>query len=518
MNDENYQKIKNTKKIKEIPKENTARIFFFLLSIGLFVWVAPGSVGSEIGLYMSILIMSVLILICGMRLIYGVIILWACILWGIFWLFSYSERYLDESIFLEKIHQNSQKFSVEGTVDSVAYKGDFSTTYILSIDMIANWYNALVKDSRGNFDILVEVPSNLKIYPWESIKFESKIDGISLLWDDGFKKYAFWKWLYGKTRISTFQRKTSKNGWITTSIQEKAKQAIFRWFPRAEAWVILGMVLWNIDLLKKDIKNQFLLSGTTHILVVSGSNIAFVLLIMSVLFRYIWVWKYIKIGTTILAVIGYGYLVWWETPVIRATLMGIVSFLAIEYGKKMSSISIILCIWIILIIYNPFFLIYDPGFWLSFGATIGIILYHNWFEKILTQAKIPKILSSILAVTFSASIWSLPAIIYHFWAIATGSIISNLLISVAVWFIMILWTFYIISSLIWGYFLYGLGYLVYLPTTYILTITDIFARYPTLSIPENWKTPISLLIIGYISAYMIEREMLSRPYQKGHEQ
>ena len=235
---------------------------------------------------------------------------------------------------------------------------------------------------------------------------------------------------------------------------------------------------------------------------------------MSTIFRYIWIGQLIKITTTVLAVIWYSSLVWWETPVIRATLMGVISFLAIEYGKRISSVAIILCIWVCLILYNPFFLIYDPGFWLSFGATIGIILYHDQFEKILAYIKIPKILASLLAVTCSASIWSLPAMIYHFGSIATGSILSNILITFAVWCIMILWTAYIVSALLWWYFLYALGYLVYLPTTYILKITEIFSKYPMLSIPEGWRTAISLITVGYISASIIEREMETKETQK----
>ncbi len=515
MNDENNPKIER----KQTKKENTARIFFFLWCIAFFLWVTPGSLGSEISVCLMMIIVGFLLIIFEIKNTYKIlIILWNCALWWIFWLLSYSEHTLDESIFLEKIHQNNQKFHVEGIVDSVAYKGDFSTTYILSIDMIANWYNALIKDSSINFDILVEVPSNLKIYPWESIEFESKLNAISLSWDDWFKKYAFWKWIYGKAQVTTFIRKNSTDKWIILTIQEQAKQAIFRWFPREEAGVILGMVLWNIDLITKNLKEQFLLSWTTHILVVSGSNIAFVMLIMSMIFRYISLWRILQIIIMILSLLWYWYLVWWDTPVIRATLMGGVSFFAIEYGKKISSTAIILLIGFVLVWINPFSLAYDPGFWLSFGATIAIILYHAPLEKILITIKIPKIVSSILAVTFSATIGSLPATIYHFWVIATGSIVSNLLISVAVWCIMILWAFYIISSLIWGYFLYSLGYLVYLPTTYILTITDIFAKYPVISIPENWKNIISIALIGYISAYMIEREMGTMRYQKGHEQ
>jgi hypothetical protein len=42
--------------------------------------------------------------------------------------------------------------------------------------------------------------------------------------------------------------------------------------------------------------------------------------------------------------------------------MGVVSFLAIEYGGKISSIAILLLIGFVLVWINPFSLAYDPGF------------------------------------------------------------------------------------------------------------------------------------------------------------
>lgn len=70
-----------------------------------------------------------------------------------------------------------------------------------------------------------------------------------------------------------------------------------------------------------DIKSEFKNSGLTHILVVSGSNIAFVILIFSFILQYFPIKEFLKYLIILFFLILYGSLVGWDTPVIRATIM-----------------------------------------------------------------------------------------------------------------------------------------------------------------------------------------------------
>jgi competence protein ComEC len=92
-------------------------------------------------------------------------------------------------------------------------------------------------------------------------------------------------------------------------LQDWAKAVLFRGFPEDIAGIILGMTIGNIELLTTETKKSFTNAGITHILVVSGSNIAFVIIILSGILRYIPIRRIIQSSIVILFVILYGTLV-----------------------------------------------------------------------------------------------------------------------------------------------------------------------------------------------------------------
>lgn len=113
-------------------------------------------------------------------------------------------------------------------------------------------------------------------------------------------------------------------------IQLWAKSILFAGFPENIAGIILGMTIGNIELLTTETKKSFTNAGITHILVVSGSNIAFVVVILTSILRYFPVQRMIKTTIVVLFVMGYGSLVGWDMPVIRAVSMGIIVYMALE--------------------------------------------------------------------------------------------------------------------------------------------------------------------------------------------
>ena len=101
------------------------------------------------------------------------------------------------------------------------------------------------------------------------------------------------------------------------------------------------MVIGMDQYLENDVKDAFMKSGITHILVVSGSNIAFLILFLMFFLKYTPVKRWGRISLIGGAIIFYGFLVGWEVSVVRATLMGILSYFIAEYGRRASSIAIL---------------------------------------------------------------------------------------------------------------------------------------------------------------------------------
>ena len=104
--------------------------------------------------------------------------------------------------------------------------------------------------------------------------------------------------------------------------------------------------------------------------------------------------------------------------------MAILTIIAKLLFLKSDTISNLCFSAIILLIISPL-IVYDVGFVLSFGGTIGIILLSKNLQKIFK--KFSKA-SEILAVSCSAQIVLVPIMMYYFNSCSIISIVTNLLV------------------------------------------------------------------------------------------
>lgn len=222
---------------------------------------------------------------------------------------------------------------------------------------------------------------------------------------------------YAKISLATFSRTEKDKNFFEKTITDTkkfTKNLLKKNFPQNNAAILLGITIGNTDLMDSKLKEDFKKSGLTHILVVSGSNIAFVILILTVILRYFPLSRYPRymiIGTFLFS---YGSLVGWEAPVVRATIMGSIAFLSLRSGHKIHSVSIVFLVAWIFLLFSPTALIYDASFGLSFMATLGIVIFNPIFVKKIKPMLRSEVLTQIITVTLSATIGSFGMLVYHF--------------------------------------------------------------------------------------------------------
>ncbi len=414
----------------------------------------------------------------------------------------------------EKIFLSRQKIS--GTVDRKMYTTEKSSIYRLIIDCF--WENKDKFDTKvDNFDttstlsIAVEVPKNLDIYVGEKISFTSKIfpsfkNIYDLKW---FDKYSWYHRLFWKTFASSFEVVGDKKIPLREKIQDSIKTTLFKGFPKDITAILLGITVGNTDFMSQETKDNFQASGLTHILVVSGSNITFLILFLWFFIKYIPLNIWIKRTVIIWFLLFYGYIVGWDVPVIRATVMGIIGYLATQSGQKRSVISTLFAVAWGILIFSPLALVYDAGFGLSFWATLGIITLYtpiqNFFEEKLSL--FPKWFFPVISITLAASIWSFPVLIYHFGSYPLVSIVANILIWPFLWGLLTLTILYLIFGLFWsGWLLFYGGYIIYYMTTWMLFIGKFFSKYPTIKIPEPFIIPVAFFLMTLFMLFIFSLE------------
>lgn len=238
--------------------------------------------------------------------------------------------------------------------------------------------------------------------------------------------------------------------------------------PEPHAGLLSGILFGTKASLSKNLIDALVITGTLHIIALSGQNISILTgFVSSVLLRF--VSRRIASLLSILIIIGFVWFVGPSPSVIRAAIMGCIGLVAIVYGRQQWAIlSLTLAVGIMLLI--NFSWISDISFQLSIGATLGIILFGG--------KKNGSVIQDDLRVTLAAQVFTVPLILFSFHRISLVSPLTNVLIG---------WTIPIIMQL--GFVVAILGYLflpigqalawgVWLFLEYIIIVIDFTSRIP----------------------------------------
>ena len=442
------------------------------------------------------------------------IIIICSILWVIlgyaYWYMSYAHTIETLHAMEDDIHIFEWKKYIRGTIDARLFTKERSATYRLIIATLDSGSTQHISLPLGKYSIFVEIPSNLRLNAWDMIAFTGRVSKNIHFPIIGYERYALSNWWFWSVFVPMFERMGRWERWLLIRIRSYCIDTFRSGFPRDVSWILLGMVIGVDQYLESDVKDAFMKSGITHILVVSGSNIAFLILFLMFFLKYTLITRWWRIGIVGSVIILYGFLVGWEVSVVRATLMGILSYFIAEYGWRVSSIATLVWAGFLLTLYSPLSPLYDAGFWLSFGATAGIFIFREPLRNLWEKTRFPPSWLPFFSLSLGATLWSLPILIYHFWSLSIGSIVINILIESVLWWILFTSVLYIPLSFVSPGLAYYFGYLIYLPSKYILLLSSFFSLSYTLIIPDTVRAPIALCLLGIYSFLLLEKDLFSQ--------
>lgn len=286
-------------------------------------------------------------------------------------------------------------------------------------------------------------------------------------------------------------------------VKNKIIKNINNKFPEETRGVVLGILLGDKSSIEEDVRQNFADSSLSHILAVSGTHISYVVICISVLFKKLKLNKNIRKVLTSLVLFMYLYLVDFSVSATRAVIMSTIVIMQMLFYRKQDTITTIAFSSIIILINNPYSIL-NIGFLLSYGGTIGIILFVN---RISIESKedffqrFKRYLKDICIVTISAQTIIMPIIIYYFNTISFTFIISNIIASliigpiIMIGLVIIAISFFkipIISLIIRFY-----NILIVI----LVRTADIISKIPMSKI--YLKTPTTLEIIFYYSVVFL---------------
>ena len=214
----------------------------------------------------------------------------------------------------------------------------------------------------------------------------------------------------------------------------------------------------------------------------------------------------------ILAILAFALMVGLSATVVRASLMAALILVAQATGRIYMIARALLFTAVLMVLANPYILIYDPGFQLSFLATLGLIVGAPWLQDRLTFVPGMFGIREFLTATVVTQLFVLPLLLWQIGELSIVSVVVNVLVLPLVPIAMLL-TF--ITGLL-GFVSTSLAtpvaYLTSFSLTYILTIAEWFAVLPfaAVAVPPFpfWVVPLAYVGLGYICYRLWQREQL----------
>ena len=236
-------------------------------------------------------------------------------------------------------------------------------------------------------------------------------------------------------------------------LRERSERLLNRLLPEPYAALANGMLLGIEAGIPDELYEKFNLTGTSHVIVISGSNVALVTGVLMALGIKLF-GKRGALWPTLGGLALYTLLVGGDAAVMRAALMGGLFVVATVLGRQSTAlVSLAAACWA-MTLWNPLTL-WDVGFQLSSAATGGLILigpaltdsftsiWHK-VEKRLRRGEaapdspqadflIPRSIGDLLRdgllMTIAASATTFPLIVHYFGRLSLISLLTNLLIA-----------------------------------------------------------------------------------------
>lgn len=348
------------------------------------------------------------------------------------WRYQFAQPNID-AFHVAFYNDRAYEILVTGSIDEEPDYRDSYTNLNLKVSAVDSGDG----DLRASGLLLVRVPENVKYEYGQIIRVRGLLKTPPENEEFSYRDYLAQQDIHSYMSNAEVTTLPGNEGsfFYKTVYRFKARslENIYRMFNDPEASLLAGILLGVDTGMTRDLQNAFKNTGTSHIIAISGFNIAIIAAVFFSLFKNLFGER---LGAVI-AIIGimlYTLLVGAEAAVMRAALMGIISLTARQLGRRNMGMNALAAVALVMAFFKPLVL-WDVGFQLSFFATLGLILYAEPFSLFFTNmfsrfsngdtTTFSRIFNDNVVLTFAAQLTTIPIMAYHFKRISLVSFIAN---------------------------------------------------------------------------------------------
>lgn len=181
---------------------------------------------------------------------------------------------------------------------------------------------------------------------------------------------------------------------------------------------VKAFALGDPYLIDHEIMRTYQSNGISHLLALSGANVALLALILLWLLKQLKVKEIKRYILVVLVLLFYVFLANYSASIVRAFLFFTLLAINKVFYFNVKSLNVLLLTYCILVLYNPYYL-YDLGFQFSFVISFYLLIFQTHISK-------GNGFSSLFKVSLVSFLVSLPITLYNFYQVNILAIIYNL--------------------------------------------------------------------------------------------
>lgn len=247
-----------------------------------------------------------------------------------------------------------------------------------------------------------------------------------------------------------------------------------QYLPPMHAALLGGMVLGVSPEKTSALYTSMKGSGLLHLMVLSGSNITFLIGVMYVLFGKISKW--ISLMLTGFLIVLFMFFVGLEAPVMRAVVTALITLVYLIDGRRVHALYATFASFVIICLYDMQTAV-SVSSQLSYAATIGILVFYKpiIYRGSHISLKIMYAFCNELLISLSVMVPILPILYYTFGVVQFQGVLATALVSPVVGIIMILGSVLSLATFVSETLSHALATSVLPFLSWILYVSSIFS-------------------------------------------
>jgi competence protein ComEC len=284
------------------------------------------------------------------------------------------------------------------------------------------------------------------------------------------------------------------------AFRDRCRAVLLRELPEPQASIAIGVLLGLQATIPPEVYGTFSVTGTSHILVVSGWNFSIVAAMLAGLAGRLRLGRGATLLLTLAVLWTYALFVGASATVLRAAVMASLIVLAGALGRRGDPWTLLFAASWALSAVDPYTL-WDLGFQLSALATASLFAFGKPVERLLGRVPLLKHpwlgwANEALTATLAAQILALPPILYHFGNLSLIAPLANVLLVPVVPYVMLLATLALLAGLVWLPLGQGAALVAWLPLAWLTEGARVLAEAPFAAI-QLPRFPLSMLLAYY---------------------